>query len=68
MLSPPTEVFDAACQENVVPAIVEDRVTPVALPEQIVCGFGVAVATGAEHEQEGEAILVSIAALQMLCV
>jgi hypothetical protein len=66
VLSPPTEVFDVACQEYVVPTTVEVSVTPVAFPEQIVCGLGVAVATGAVHEHEGEAMFVSMAALQIV--
>ena len=58
--SPVTFALAVATQENVLPEIDDVKFTPVARPEHIVCGFGVAVATGAVQEHEGEAIFVSI--------
>ena len=47
VLSPVTELLAIVTQLNVVPDTVDVNETPAALPEQIVCGLGVAVATGA---------------------
>jgi hypothetical protein len=46
VVSPVTLPFAGVDQEKVVPATLLVNETPVALPEQIVCGFGIAVATG----------------------
>jgi hypothetical protein len=46
VVSPVTLPLAGVDQEYVVPATLLVNETPVALPEQIVCGFGVAVTTG----------------------
>jgi hypothetical protein len=46
VVSPVILALDVVDHEKVVPATLLVRATPVAFPEHIVCGFGVAVATG----------------------
>jgi hypothetical protein len=64
-LSPDILALVVVNHEKVVPAMDEAKATFGESPEQILCGLGVAEATGAVQEQLGEEIFVNMVALQM---